>query len=223
MTEISSLVDLAGKRVGGRAIYANDEFFAEKENLLKAGRGVFLEEKYTERGKWMDGWETRRRRDPGHDWCILRLGMPGAIHRLVVDTNHFRGNHPEDCSVDVCSVEDGAGDDPGQLDGLWEEILPRSDLEGHAENTFEVSSAARSTHVRLNILPDGGVSRFRVMGTVLPDWKRLAAADTPVDLVAIQNGGTALACSDRFFSDPTNLTMPGRSESMGDGWETRTA
>ena len=221
MIDISALVDLAAERVGGCATHTNDEFFAAKENLLKPGRGVFIEDRYTDRGKWMDGWESRRRREPGHDWCIIRLGMPGAIHRLVVDTNHFRGNHPEACSVDACSVPEGAGDDPDQLEAHWEEILPKSGLEGHAENTFEVDGAARYTHVRLHIYPDGGVARLRVMGQVLPDWAQLAATGAPIDLMGAQNGGTALACSDRFFSDPANLTMPGRSKSMGDGWESR--
>ncbi len=221
MTESSSWVDLASERVGGRATYANDEFFAEKENLLKEGRGVFIEDKYTDRGKWMDGWETRRRREPGHDWCVIRLGLPGAIHGLVVDTNHFRGNNPEACSIEACSVDEGAPDDPEALAGGWVEILPRSILEGHAEHTFDVESVGRYTHVRLNIFPDGGVARLRVLGEVLPDWERISATDGPIDLVAIQNGGTALACSDQFYSDPTNLTMSGRSENMGDGWETK--
>lgn len=221
MTDNSFWVDLASERVGGSATHANDDFFAEKENLLKAGRGVFIEDKYTDRGKWMDGWESRRRREPGHDWCVVRLGLPGAIHRLVVDTNHFRGNHPEACSVEVCAVGEGAPDDPDALAGEWVEILPRSTLEGHAENTFDVESAGRCTHVRLNIFPDGGVARLRVLGEVLPDWESLAATGGPIDLVAIQNGGAALACSDQFYSDPTNLTMPGRSENMGDGWETK--
>jgi len=99
-----ALIDLASARLGGRALKASDEFFAPKANLLQPGRGVFVEEKYTARGKWMDGWETRRRRGPpGHDWCIIRLGAPGVIRKVTVDTNHFRGNHPEAASLEAAS------------------------------------------------------------------------------------------------------------------------
>src|SRR6195256_3075883 len=98
------LVDLAAERVGGKALVANDEFFAEKENLLKPSRGIFIPDKYTDHGKWMDGWETRRRRTPGHDWCIIRLGLGGIIRGVVVDTSHFRGNFPSHFSLDACDL-----------------------------------------------------------------------------------------------------------------------
>jgi len=83
--DFTDLIDLVSERVGGQAPAANDEFFAPKENLLKPGKPVFIEDKYTDRGKWMDGWETRRRRTPGHDWCILKLGLPGVLRGVVVE------------------------------------------------------------------------------------------------------------------------------------------
>jgi len=224
MNELDTLIDLAAERVGGRALVASDEFFAPKENLLRPGRGVFIEDRYTEFGKWMDGWETRRKRGPGHDWCIVRLGLPGAIEAVTVDTNHFRGNHPEACSLDGCTMAPGI--DPArlpELDEAWTEVLARSPVEGHSENRFAIDRAEhpeRVTHVRLNIYPDGGVARLRVWGRVLPDWEALAAAG-PVDLVSIEHGGRPLSSSDRFFSEPINLIMPGRASSMKDGWETR--
>jgi allantoicase len=216
------LIDLASARLGGRAVLANDEFFAPKSNLLKPEPALFVEGKYTSRGKWMDGWETRRRRTPGHDWCIVRLGVPGVIRAVTVDTRHFRGNHPEACSLDVVAARGQAT--PSRLRALgdrWVEIVARSALRGDAENEFSVTSDTRATHVRLNIYPDGGVARLRVWGEARPDWERLLAHQKRVDLVAAQHGGVPLAASDEFFSHPLNLVMPGRPVDMGDGWETR--
>lgn len=214
-------VDLAAERLGGWALLASDEFFAPKENLLKPGRAVFREGEYTERGKWMDGWETRRRRGSGHDWCVVRLGAPGTIHRITVDTSHFRGNHPEACSIDGCAAPRGtAGDDLAGREDAWVELVARSPLRGDAENVFSVSHDRRWTHVRLNIYPDGGVARLRVHGRPRPDWEELLSAGGPVDLVAVENGGRVRDCSDRTFGQPANLLLPGRAAHMGEGWET---
>jgi allantoicase len=231
------LIDLAAARVGGRALLASDEFFAPKENLLMPGRGVFLEGKYTDRGKWMDGWETRRRRGPGYDWCIIRLGIPGVIRAITVDTNHFRGNHPASCSLDAVELSGTLA--AKRLRGLddWAEILARSPLTGHAENDFPIRSDGRFTHLRLNIYPDGGVARLRVWGEARPDWQQIACGRPAtrgksgragvrdggaiIDLAGVEHGGLPLATSDQFFSEPLNLIMPGRPQDMGDGWETR--
>lgn len=211
---LDGLVDLADARLGGCAVEANDEFFAPKENLLDPSEPVFEPDRYTERGKWMDGWETRRRRSPGHDWCVVELGAPGRIRRVVVDTGHFRGNHPEGCSLDASPTVDG--DD-------WVEILPRAPLAGDSKNEFAIDAEGVFARVRLNIYPDGGVARLRVLGRPVsnlstdPD----AAADDGVDLASARLGGAPVACSDRFFSDPRNLLLPGPPKNMGDGWETR--
>lgn len=206
----AGLIDLASERIGGKALSASDEFFAEKENLLKPGRGVFLDDKYTDRGKWMDGWETRRKRVPGHDWCIIRLGLPGVIRGVDIDTNHFLGNNPAFASLEAAESENGP----------WTEILSRSPLNPGAQNLFAVASGRSWSHVRLNIYPDGGVARFRVYGEVTPDWSAVKPGDV-LDLAALQFGGRAVACSDMFFSSMNNLLYPGRSANMGDGWETR--
>ena len=214
----AGLVDLAAERVGGKALVANDEFFAEKENLLKPGRGIFIADKYTDRGKWMDGWETRRRRTPGHDWCVVQLGLRGIIKQVDIDTNHFVGNHPPFASLDAVCLTNGL---PEEIEGLpWTSILDKSPLNPGSQNLFTIASEQAWTHVRLNIFPDGGVARLRVYGIVVPDWSKLKAGDV-VDLAAIENGGVPLACSDMFFSSMNNLIMPGRSENMGDGWETK--
>ena len=219
-----TLIDLAAAHIGGKALLASDEFFAPKENLLAPGRGVFIEGKYTDRGKWMDGWETRRRRgaEGEYDWCLIRLGIPGVIRAVTVDTNHFRGNHPAACSLDAATLTGTLRNRQLRvLDRAFTELLPRSPLTGHTENEFTVRSGASCTHVRLKIYPDGGVARLRVWGEARPDWARIAKARRAVDLVAVQHGGVPLATSDQFFSEPLNLLMPGRSRDMGDGWETR--
>jgi allantoicase len=222
MSAFTEMIDLASARLGGEAVIANDEFFAPKENLLLPGRGVFIEDKYTERGKWMDGWETRRRREPGHDWCIIRLGLPGVVRGVEVDTNHFRGNFPEACSIDACAIDrDVSGETLLDPSTQWVEALAKSRLEGHSQNLFPIALGSRVTHLRLNIFPDGGVARLRVYGEATPDWARLRRLGEDVDLVAAQNGGLPIACSDKFFSHPTNLIMPGRAVNMGDGWETK--
>lgn len=222
MSDFRDLVDLVSERVGGAALAANDEFFAGKENLVKPERPVFREGEYTDRGKWMDGWETRRRREPGHDWCVLRLGLPGRLLGAVVDTTYFLGNFPPECSLDAVDLERDS--EAGLLTAAstrWTEILPPSPLEGNRENRFPLRSDGRWTHVRLNIFPDGGVARLRLFGIVLPDWKKLEREGGEVDLASVVNGGLVLAASDMFFGSRQNLILPGPGRSMSDGWETR--
>ena len=216
----TDLIDLAGERVGGAALLANDEFFAAKENMLKAGPAEWREGVYTERGKWMDGWETRRRRTPGYDWCVLRLGIPGIVRGIVVDTAWFRGNYPESCSIEACNV-DGTPD-PTLLaaEAPWVEIIPRSPLQGDTKNHFPVRHGERVTHLRLNIYPDGGVARLRVHGEGCLD-RRALDPGSEIDLAAAEQGGFVVVCSDMFFGHRNNLIMPGRSTHMGDGWETK--
>ncbi|RKH06148.1 allantoicase [Corallococcus praedator] len=217
----ADLIDLAAAKVGGKALLANDEFFAPKEAMLEPGRGVFIADKYTERGKWMDGWETRRKRVPGYDWCIVKLGLPGAIHGIDVDTNHFIGNFPEYASLEACEVDgDPSAESLAQDVSRWTELVPRSRLRGGSRNLFAVANERRFTHVRLNIFPDGGVARLRVHGMVLPDWHALKTAGL-VDLAAAANGGSVVTCNDQFFGTKDNLIFPGRAANMGEGWETR--
>jgi len=226
MSEFQKLPNLASERLGARAIAANDDFFAPKENLLKESKPVFIEEKYTDRGKWMDGWETRRRRTPGYDWSIVRLGLPGMIRGIVVDTSFFRGNYPERCSLEGCAIplEPGLKRELAALNApttKWHELLPQSQLNGDAQNSFEIRGDHRFTHVRLKIYPDGGVARLRVHGEVIPAPVKAAASSREIDLAAIQNGGRVVGASDEFYSAPLNLLMPGRGKGMHDGWETR--
>ncbi|MBY0358681.1 MAG: allantoicase [Candidatus Obscuribacterales bacterium] len=213
--------DLVSELIGGRVLYATDDFFAEKENLIKAGRGVFIADKYTERGKWMDGWESRRKRVPGHDWCVLELGVPGLVRGVDIDTNHFLGNSPTYASIDALVFDKSKGKfDPASEHNNWTEILPKSALKQGSQNIFAVASGTSWTHLRLNIYPDGGVARFRVYGNPTPNWSGLKPGDV-IDLAAVEHGGLAVAASDMFFGNKENLIMPGRAVNMGGGWETK--
>jgi allantoicase len=226
VTDYLDLPDLAAEAVGGAAIACNDEFFAAKESLLRAHAAEWREHEYTDRGKWMDGWETRRyrpadgiapdRHSDVHDWCVVRLGMPGVIRGIVVDTAWFRGNYPDTARIEAATID--APLDLRELDTAeWIELVPRSPLEGNAQNLFAVASEQRFTHVRLSIYPDGGVARLRVHGIVKTRGERLPL----VDLAALEQGAVVEECSDMFFGSRANLIKPGPSRSMADGWETR--
>jgi allantoicase len=218
----TALADLASERVGARAIAANDEFFAPKSNLLKPAPAAFIPGKFTSRGKWMDGWESRRRRTVGHDWCVVALGMRGRIRGLNVDTSHFTGNYPSHCSIDAVDTARPLSRVLCAAEGApWTTLLEKSALRGDGDNFFAVDDDRPWTHVRLNIFPDGGVARLRVYGEAVVDLERLARAGRAVDLAAIEHGGLVLGASDMHFGAKDNLIMPGRAANMGDGWETR--
>jgi allantoicase len=216
------LVDLASERLGAAVVAANDEFFAPKEGLIKAAPPVWREGEYTERGKWMDGWETRRRRDLGpgaHDWCIIRLGGRGIVRGVDVHTAFFTGNYPESCAIDAWDLP-GMPAPEALTRAAWREMLPQSPLKGDTHNLLAVEDSLPATHLRLRIYPDGGVARLRVHGEVVPDWERLRRQGD-VDLAAVEHGGTVVDCSNMFYGSRHNLIMPGDATHMGDGWETK--
>lgn len=224
MTKFTELVDLAAERLGGSVLFATDDFFAEKENLLKPDEAVFIAGKYTDRGKWMDGWESRRKREEGHDYAIVRLGLPGIVRGLVVDTAHFKGNYPQACAIDGASIDGYPDVATLRSDAIaWTPILARTNLQGDSKNLFEIASDKRFTHLRFHIFPDGGVARLRVHGDVVPDARWMGRRDRPqlVDLAAAEHGALVVACNDMFFGSRHNLVMPGRGVNMGDGWETK--
>src|SRR5436305_5206090 len=203
-SDVTDLVGLAAERLGGSVLIANDEFFAPKENLLKAGEAVWKEGVYTDVGKWMDGWETRRRREPGHDWCIVRLGLPGTLRGVIVDTAYFRGNYPESCSLEACAVE-GYPAPEELMAAPWVEVLPRSPLAGNAKNRFPIErETGRITHLRFNIHPDGGVARLRIFGDLSPNCRRLTRHAGEVDPAPAENGGSVLSCSQMFSGHRDN-------------------
>lgn len=220
------LTDLAAERLGGKVLFATDDFFAEKENLIKPGRGIFITDKYTDRGKWMDGWESRRKRTPGHDWCVVQLAASGKITGFDIDTNFFLGNHPPHASIEAINITNADAIDnlpAGQASWeslAWKEILPKSPLDPGSQNFYEINNQKIFTHLRLHIYPDGGVARLKVYGDVYKDWSLVSAAEE-IHLAAAINGGKSIACNDMFFSSMQNLIMPGRGVNMGDGWETK--
>lgn len=220
----TDLPDLAAERLGGAVIAANDEFFAPKEGLIKAAPPEWREGVYTERGKWMDGWETRRRRTPGHDWAIIRLGVPGIVRGVVIDTSFYTGNYPEYASLEGASSLPSSR--PPVVPTVWKPLLKKSALKGNTANLFDVASrlpalpSSRLTHVRLNIYPDGGVARLRVHGEAVPD-ESVFAPGREVNLAALENGAIVVAASDMHYGRPQNILLPGRSTHMGDGWETK--
>jgi allantoicase len=210
-------VNLADPRLGAHALEASDEFFAPKERMLNPEPAVFIPGKYDDHGKWMDGWETRRKRTAGYDWCIVKLARAGVVKGLDIDTSHFTGNFPPAASIEATSVPAGAAPDAATQ---WTAILPSTTLEGNSHHYLEVRDGGTYTHIRLNLYPDGGVARLRVYGQPQVDWAGASRTDL-VDLAAMANGAYVVAVNNQHFGAASNLLMPGRGVNMGDGWETR--
>jgi allantoicase len=212
--------DLASRWLGGTVMAASDEAFGDKENLLNPDLPVNDPGHFGNRGEIVDGWETRRRRDAGHDWALIRLGAPGVITSITVDTRFFTGNFPESCRVEACGREGYPS--PSELTDSqsdWVEIVPRSALRGNQQNVFPVTDSRRFTHVRLSIFPDGGVARLRVNGQVIPDPRQVDGLS--IDLASQRYGGAVVASSDDFYTSAGLLIRPDRARTMGEGWETR--
>jgi allantoicase len=207
--------NLADPRLGAEALSCSDEFFAAKERMLSHTNAVFVPDKYDEHGKWMDGWESRRKRVLGYDWCIVKLARTGTIQGVDIDTSHFTGNYPPAASLEGCHSEG-----PPSAETEWTEIIPSTSLQGNSHHYIQVDSLRAYTHVRLNLYPDGGVARLRIYGSPLADWHR-AEKGTLFDLAAIDNGAYIVGTNNEHFGLATNLLMPGRGLNMGDGWETR--
>src|SRR3954453_2956809 len=215
MTDFRQLPDLAARSFGGAVVAADDEFFAAKENLVRDAPPAARDD-FGHKGKEYDGWETRRRRSPGHDRAIVRLGAAGIVAGVVVDTAFFTGNYPPRAAVEGAAVEGHPS--IAELEKAdWQPLLPLSELAGDTANAFPVDSDRRVTHVRLSIHPDGGVARLRVHGTVVPDPRLVDAG--PLDLAALENGGRVTGVSDALYGSPHRLLGPGPARSMGEGWE----
>ena len=209
-------VNLADARLGARTLAVSDDFFAEASRMLNPDPAVFVPGKYDAHGKWMDGWESRRKRGPGHDWCVVALARRGIIVGVDLDTSHFTGNFPPAASIEACALESG---EPG-ADTAWFPLLPAVDLGGNRHHYFAIDVNARVSHLRVNLYPDGGLARLRVYGT--PDFAAAIPGDDGlVDLVAAINGGTVVGTNNEHFGLARTLLLPGRGVNMGDGWETR--
>ena len=204
-------VNLAQPRLGAEVIHATDDFFADKARLIDPAEPIFIAGKYDENGKWMDGWESRRRRTPGHDWCVIRLGVPGLVAGFEIDTRHFTGNFPPGAEVEVCRSDEAIPEEG------WTKVTGRLTLKGDDRIYVPIEHEEPVTHVRLHIFPDGGVARLRVWGRVA----KLLDPGERLDLLAMENGGRGIIANDEHYGRIENLTAPGRGANMGDGWETR--
>ncbi len=209
-------INLAQPRLGARVVLATDDFFAPKERLIAPADPVFIPGKYDANGKWMDGWETRRRRGPGHDFCVVRLPRLTEVHGFEIDTRHFTGNFPPAASLETCVSEEDIPSDEAD----WVEVVPVTALKGDDRLGVALPAPVRATHVRLHIYPDGGIARLRVWGRILFD-PATTGRDGRIDLAAMEHGGRAVAANDAHFGAPDNLIAPGPGADMGDGWETR--
>jgi allantoicase len=216
--DFRTLPDLAVRSLGGSVVYANDELFAQRENLINPEPAQYQSSTFGPKGQVYDGWETRRRRQDGHDEAIVRLGAAGVIRGVVVDTAWFKGNYPPEISVEATCADGYPSPDELRHDAAWTTIVARSAVKGDTENPFEVDSDRRWTHVRLSIYPDGGVARLRVHGEVIADPSVLALGG--VDLAALDSGALVVSCSNMFYSSPNNLISPGLTRTLGEGWET---
>lgn len=208
-------VNLASPRLGANIIEVSDDFFGAAERMLNDAPPIFFPDRYDEHGKWMDGWESRRRRQGGHDHCIVQLGAKGVLSGFEVNTRFFTGNHPPFVSIEGALI-DGLPDE----NTVWTEIVAKSDLQPDTQNLFPVDDDRPYNILRINILPDGGVARFRVWGTPVCEWKRQDPAGRH-ELSAIVNAGRVVGYSDAHYGDPWIILTPGRGQNMGDGWETR--
>lgn len=218
--DFTNLQNLAAENFGAQTLYCTDDFFAPMENLLKPGRGVFIADKYTDRGKWMDGWESRRKRTEGHDFCLIKLGAMGTLRGLDIDTNHFLGNYPPYASVEACCLPLDADVETILNHDDWDDLVKKVALQPGSHNYIDMYSDYVYTHLKLHIYPDGGIARFKVYGNVHVDWSMYDPAST-IDLASANMGAKTLLCNDMFFSDMNNLIMPNRGINMGDGWETK--
>jgi allantoicase len=208
-------IDLAQPRLGAEVVYATDDFFADKSRLIAPQAPVFIDGKYDQNGKWMDGWESRRKRTPGHDRCVIRLGRPGIVRGFLIDTAHFTGNYPPFASLDACH-----SDAKIPAENEWREVVPKMALNGDSKHYVAHNDDTIFTHIRLHIYPDGGVARLRVYGEIHKDWS-VVSPGTLINLAALEEGARPVGCNDAHFGTPQNMLAPGKGINMGDGWETR--
>jgi allantoicase len=208
-------VNLADARLGTRILSVTDDWFADANRLFQPTPAVWKEGVFDDNGKWMDGWESRRKRFEGFDTAVIRLGVAGVIKGVDIDTSFFTGNYPPSASLEACFLAEG---DPDQ-DTVWTEILPSVELQGNSHHYHQIDCDQPFSHLRFNIYPDGGVARLRVHGMPYRDWSKVDPQEQ-IDLASALNGGRSIACSDEHYGSMSNILNPGRGVNMGDGWET---
>ncbi|MGB2220918.1 allantoicase [Neptunomonas phycophila] len=213
-TEFTQLLNLADARLGSIATFVTDDWFADVNRMLQPQPPVWKEGVFDDNGKWMDGWESRRKRYEGYDHAIIKLGVAGVFKGVDIDTTFFTGNYPPSASLEACYSPEAEPDDSTQ----WTQVLAPVNLQGDSNNLFDIDSDQPWTHVRFNIFPDGGVARLRIYGTPFVDWSQ--NLDQTYDFASALLGARSLACSDEHYGKMSNILNPGRGINMGDGWET---
>ena len=213
-SEAMGLVNLASPRMGTKIHSVSDDFFAEAPRMLQDTIPVFVPDKFDDNGKWMDGWESRRRRQGGHDWCIIKLGVPGVIRLVDINTAHFTGNYPPGAMIEAGHSADG---DISKVE--WKTLVDQVDLGPDLHHILPTNTLGPVNMVRLNIYPDGGVARLRLFGDVNYDWEN--EKSDICELSALKLGGCILGYNDAHYGDVNALLSEGRGLTMGDGWETR--
>ena len=208
-------LNLADLRLGAKPVICSDEFFGPLERMLNPEPAVFIPGKYDDHGKWMDGWETRRKRSVGEDWAIIQLARPGKIVGFDVDTSHFTGNYAPAVSIKGCFAND-----PNDSDTEWFEILTPKNLSPNQHHYFEIPVTTKMNHLKVTIFPDGGIARLKVYGDAEIDWTAVNPNEE-IDFAAAENGARIVAVNNQHFGLASNMLMPGRGQNMGDGWETR--
>ncbi|MDB2341782.1 allantoicase, partial [Candidatus Pelagibacter bacterium] len=207
------LIDLAQPRLGTKVIYKTDEFFASASRIIDSSPAVFKEGLFDKNGKWMDGWESRRKRTKGHDYIILRLGKPGSIKKVDVDTSHFNGNQPAMISIE------GTNSISNKINQFkWEPLLSKKKTKANSHHFFTINNKKIFTHIKFNIFPDGGVARLRLFGSIAKSNK---LKNKKTNLASLLDGASVIACNNEHFGKAENILAPGKAKNMGDGWETR--
>ena len=209
------MIDLAQSRLGSKIVYKTNEFFAKAERIINPSEPIFIKDKFDKHGKWMDGWETRRRRNKGFDYLIIRLGREGKISKVNIDTRHFNGNQPSHASIEGCYSKKNIPDKKTK----WKNILKKKKIKPNTCNMFNIKNKSVFSHIKLNIFPDGGVARLRLFGKI--DSKKLNFNNKIINLSSLLNGASIIACNNEHFGKAENILAPGKSKNMGDGWETR--
>ena len=209
------MIDLAQQRLGSRIVYQTDEFFAKAARILKPEDPIFIPNKFDNHGKWMDGWETRRKRNNGNDYLIIRLGREGRISKVNIDTSYFNGNQPNFASIEACCSKENIPNKKMK----WKTILNKKKTKANKHNIFNIKNRSVFTHVKLNIFPDGGVARLRLYGEIASN--KINFGKKIINLSSILNGASIVACNNEHFGKAENILAPGKGKNMGDGWETR--
>ena len=207
-------VNLAEPKFGSKVIYKTDQFFGAASRILNSQKPIFKEEVYDNHGKWMDGWETRRKRKAGHDYLIIKLGRPGKIFDVDIDTSFFSGNQPSQASLQACYSKNKPSKNTN-----WKTILNKKKLGPDKNHNFKIKNHSTFNFIKLNIFPDGGVARLKLIGKI--DLEKINLKGKNVNLSLILNGSTIVSCNNEHFGKAENVLSPGVGINMGDGWETR--